>query len=294
MTRLLSPSLYAECGPEAQRLFQGQIEPKQSSLQEFRRLLACGAVFGPALDARMKEGLDTFTSQFGITSASVYAPCIEGTGFYPWTTAHLQTAIPGLHIAGDCVGTFRGLLAAFLSGFYVGVRACLAEFESEDQLRPGFHIKRSPISPMPMVFTAQSKTVFYCRDVICEFVLKRGSLPVNPFRIFDYFLSDRVDRAIIRRGNNQLIKACDEVWVFGTIADGVLFEVIYALNIGKPIRFFTVGARLEEITEISEVSKVTFESEVHAPGITRASLLKSIQIAFERRYALRNEGELPL
>jgi uncharacterized protein len=294
MARLLSPTLYASCRTEAERLLQGQMDPQVWSLLEFQRLLARGAMFGPLLDARLKEGLDTFTSQFRINTASVYAPCVEGTGFYPWTTAHLQTAIPGLHIAGDCVGQFRGLLAAFLSGFYVGDRASVAQLESEDRLRPGFHIKRSPISPMPMVFTAQSKTVFYCRDAICEFVLKRGSLPLNPFRVFDYFLSDRVDHALVRRGNNQLIKACDEIWVFGPVADGVLFEVIYALEIGKPIRFFTVGAKAEDITEINELSRVTFESEVHAPGITRESLLKSVETAFERRHALRNEGELPL
>lgn len=294
MTRIMSADAYKECKAEAERILEGHVKTEKLHFSDFVRRLSTGDVFGPLLDGRLKNGLDKFASQFEIGDATVYSPCIEGTGFYPWTTAHLETAIPGVYLAGDCVGRFRGLLPAFLSGFYVGERASLGQFESEEELRAGFHIERSSISSIPMIFTAQSKTVFYCRDVICEFVLKRGGLPLNPFRVFGYFLSDRVDRATVRRGNNQLVKACDEIWVFGPVADGVLFEVVYALNIGKPIRFFTVGTRVEDIREIMELSKVSFEREVHAPGTTRESLLKSIEMAFERRHAFRNQGDLPL
>lgn len=44
---------------------------------------------------------------------------------------------------------------------------------------------------------------------------------------------------MIRRGNNQLIKICDELWVFGSIADGVLFEIASAIDPGEKIRFFS-------------------------------------------------------
>ena len=47
---------------------------------------------------------------------------------------------------------------------------------------------------LPIVFTAQSKAFFYCRDAVCEFVFNRHCVPLNPFRVFEYFLGDRVDR----------------------------------------------------------------------------------------------------
>jgi hypothetical protein len=129
---------------------------------------------------------------------------------------------------------------------------------------------------MKVVFTAQSKQYFYCRDVICEWVLKQGCLPLNPFRVFDYFLGDRVDRDLIRRGNNNLIRMASELWVFGIVADGVLFEIDYALSLGTPIRFFTLGTRSTEIKEITNLDEVKFEPEVHSFKMTRPELLRRI------------------
>ena len=139
-----------------------------------------------------------------------------------------------------------------------------------------FKIKTSDTQEMKMVFTAQSKQFFYCRDVVCEYVLKCGFLPINPFRVFDYFLGDRVDRNIVRRGNNQLIKTCDELWVFGSIADGVLFEIFSAINQNKPVKFFTIGSQLKEIREIS-VDDITFEPQVHAAQIKKKDIIGFIK-----------------
>ena len=56
-----------------------------------------------------------------------------------------------------------------------------------------------------------------------------AELPLNPFRVFEYFLGDRVDRELVRQANNNLISRSDELWVFGDhIADGVFFEIRYA------------------------------------------------------------------
>ena len=130
---------------------------------------------------------------------------------------------------------------------------------------------------MRVVFTAQSKQFFFCRDVVCEWVLRQGCLPLNPFRVFEYFLSDRVDRALIRRGNNNLIRIADEVWVFGIVADGVLFEIEYALSLGKPLRFFNIATRASGIREIVKLDEVRFEPEIHASGVRRAELLQKIK-----------------
>ena len=115
----------------------------------------------------------------------------------------------------------------------------------------------------PVIFTAQSKVFFYCRDAVCEFVFRQNAVPLNPFRVFEYFLGDRVDRDTVREGNNNLIRIVDELWVFGEqIADGVLFEILFAKELEKPVRYFTIHNRAEEIREIG-IKNLTFEQEIY-------------------------------
>ncbi len=134
-----------------------------------------------------------------------------------------------------------------------------------------------PTTELPVIFTAQSKLNFYCRDAICEFVFRKGAVPVNPFRLFEYFLADRVDRNLIRQANNNLIRKCDEVWVFGKIiADGVLFEILYAKKLKMPVKFYTVDSRAELITEIS-IENLEFETEVYtSTRLTHNELLERV------------------
>jgi hypothetical protein len=55
---------------------------------------------------------------------------------------------------------------------------------------------------------------------------------------FDYNLEGLVDKNLIRIANNTLIKRSDELWVFGSISDGVLIEIYLAKKFKKEIRFF--------------------------------------------------------
>ena len=135
----------------------------------------------------------------------------------------------------------------------------------------------SPTEPLPVVFTAQSKVFFYCRDAVCEFVFQRNAIPVNPFRVFEYFLGDRVDRDLVRQGNNNLIRIVDELWVFGTISNGVLDEILLAKKLKKSIRFFTIDNQADKIKKI-QPKNLSFEREVynltgqrHADLVTRIS-----------------------
>lgn len=115
---------------------------------------------------------------------------------------------------------------------------------------------------LPLVYTAQSKRAFYCRDAVCEFALRRGWAPLNPFRAFGYFLGDRVERDAVRRANQAVICRADAVWSFGReLADGVLAEVALARRLGKPVRFFTVSPRAEEIVELAP-GELEFEDEL--------------------------------
>ena len=124
-----------------------------------------------------------------------------------------------------------------------------------------FNFRASSTEPLPIVFTAQSKAFFYCKGAVCEFVFRQNRLPVNPFMAFGYFLGDRVDRDLVQRANNQLISMCGELWVFGDIANGVMFEILLAKRLGKPIRCFIISAKSSEITEVA-LKDLRFESEM--------------------------------
>lgn len=108
----------------------------------------------------------------------------------------------------------------------------------------------------PLVYTAMSKHLFYFRMFISAFVLEQGGVPLNPFMIFDYFLLDAVDHDLVREGNNNLVKRCDEVWVFGPVSDGVLAEIQVARSRGQIIRYFAVAKQ-----QIVEVGKGDVELE---------------------------------
>ncbi len=133
---------------------------------------------------------------------------------------------------------------------------------------------------LPIVFTAQSKLQFFCRDAVCEFVLQQKCIPLNPFRVFEYFLHDRVDRDLVRTGNNNLIRISDELWVFGPIPDGVIFEIRYASDLRKPIRFFSISARASEIKPI-ELDQLRFETDAYG-GKSKDELIAEIAMRVGR------------
>ncbi len=209
----------------------------------------------------------------------VYGPEIEYVGDYIQMTNHTPKLKSNVYIAGDVSGIYRGLTAALVAGIYCARDIALQKRHFVASSISHLGIKVSSIENMRTVFTAQSKNFFYCKDAICEFVLKNNMLPINPFMVFGYFLNDRVDRDLIRRGNNQLIQMCDELWVFGPIADGVLFEISLAKQLRKRVRFYKIGTRINEIKEIdiSDENEIVFEPEVHSRQIKKSDLLAFIR-----------------
>ena len=91
-----------------------------------------------------------------------------------------------------------------------------------------------------LIYTAFSKHIFYYRMFISRFVLEQGSVPLNPFMLFDYFLLDSLNRDIIREANNSIVMRADEIWVFGPISNGVLAEILLAKKHGKPLRYYKI------------------------------------------------------
>ena len=213
-----------------------------------------------------------FDKSHGIEQSFIYGPEVEYTGSYFAIDRDLKIDL-NTHVIGDASCEFRGLLPALISGIYVGLDLVSERKVVLESFVNNLGIKISNSEPLEMIFTAQSKNYFYCRDVICQYVLSQKKLPINPFRVFDYFLGDRVDRDLIRQGNNQLIVSCKELWVFGPIADGVLFEIALAKIKNKPIRFFTIGSTLNEIHEIRDWAELTFEPEVHSKQIKKEELI---------------------
>ncbi len=111
-----------------------------------------------------------------------------------------------------------------------------------------------------IVFTALSKKYFYMRVLISKFVFEKDCVPLNPFTTFDYFLHDLVDRDKIRNANNNLVAIADELWVFGSISDGVYAEIKQSKDQDKPIRYFTIRND-KEIVEISE-NDLEYEEDI--------------------------------
>lgn len=119
------------------------------------------------------------------------------------------------------------------------------------------HAALNATKDKPLVYTAMSKHLFYYRMFISVFVLEKGCVPLNPFMVFDYFLLDSVDRDLVREGNNNLVKRCDEVWVFGSISNGVLAEIQIANELNKKVRYFEI----KKPHKIAETTKGKIETE---------------------------------
>jgi len=113
---------------------------------------------------------------------------------------------------------------------------------------------------MKLVYPAHSKHYFYFRQHISKFILEKGGVPLNPFMIFEYFMLDTIDRDVVRNANNNLVRKSDEVWVFGSVSDGVLAEIILAKEQGKPVRYFKIY-KSRQIAEILK-EKVEFEGDL--------------------------------
>ena len=112
-----------------------------------------------------------------------------------------------------------------------------------------------------IVYTAQSKHLFYARMMITKYVIEKDLVPLNPFNIWGYFLYELTDRDLVRRGNNNIVRIADEIWVFGPISDGVLAEIELAMKYNKPIKFFSAGSKFSAIKPIL-IDELIFEPDI--------------------------------
>ena len=85
-----------------------------------------------------------------------------------------------------------------------------------------------------------SKRTFYLREHIVKFILEKGFTPTCAFMMYSYFLLDTVEKQRLISANNELIRRCDEVWVFGEISDGVQEEVKLANKLKLTVKYFDI------------------------------------------------------
>lgn len=80
--------------------------------------------YGEAVAEALAQGVKAFESDFGVklADALLHLPAIEGVGYYPDVDEGLAVA-PGVWVAGDAAGVFRGLLAALVSGRFAAREA---------------------------------------------------------------------------------------------------------------------------------------------------------------------------
>lgn len=115
---------------------------------------------------------------------------------------------------------------------------------------------------MKVIYTAHSKHNYYAKQFVSAYVLDKGVMPLNPFMNWDYFLDDLVKRETIHKANEQLIKMSNEVWQFGEISNGCYHELVMAMERKMPIKFFTIGGKVDEIRQITNLDDLIFEDEI--------------------------------
>lgn len=108
-----------------------------------------------------------------------------------------------------------------------------------------------------LIYTAMSKYLFYFRMHISKYVIEKQKIPLNPFMIFEYFMLDSVNRDLIREANNNLIIRSDELWIFGSVSNGVLAEIKLAKEMNLKIKYF----KIENSIKIIPISKDEVEME---------------------------------
>ena len=78
-----------------------------------------------------------------------------------------------------------------------------------------------------------------CARRYCRYVVKQGGIPFAPHLLFTQFLDD--SKATERRKGMlmgaEMLKLCDELWVFGEPSAGMQAEIDLAKRLGIPVRW---------------------------------------------------------
>lgn len=109
-------------------------------------------------------------------------------------------------------------------------------------------MKPSPILTLSQ--TAMNKVIFICSPYrgdtetninkakeYCRFAISQGNTPIAPHLIYPQFLNDDIplERGLGMLLGMNILKRCDEMWVFGSPTNGMLQEMKVAAENGVRI-----------------------------------------------------------
>ena len=126
----------------------------------------------------------------------------------------------------------------------------MREYRAEQRAK---YRRQAEIKQRPKVYVVSkyagevSNNVEKAREY-CRFVAKAKRIPVASHLIYPQFLNDDdpAEREIGTMFGMALLAICDEVWVFGKEhSTGMQAEIIEARRLGKPIRFVTEKAEVQ-------------------------------------------------
>jgi uncharacterized FAD-dependent dehydrogenase len=126
LSRVTSADLHAWCVLESH--LRQNVDPQRTSVAEF---LSCqeplgtsvGRSLGEVFSTLTREGMCRLVEAIGVrkfVDAELFAPAVEGIGYYPDVEENLKINRHMIWVAGDAAGVFRGLLGALVSGYFVG------------------------------------------------------------------------------------------------------------------------------------------------------------------------------
>jgi uncharacterized protein len=125
--RITDPALGAKFGMPCVERLEKEAQSFRCSLDDASDLYRTDFLereFGVDVASYLRHGLEKLCVEQAVTGpVDVYGPSLEGVGFYPPIESDLR--IPGypIWLPGDVAGLFRGLTAALVSGYFVGLQS---------------------------------------------------------------------------------------------------------------------------------------------------------------------------
>ena len=96
-----------------------------------------------------------------------------------------------------------------------------------------------------------------CARRYCRYVVKQGGIPFAPHLLFTQFLDD--SKATERRKGilmgAEMLKLCDELWVFGEPSAGMQAEIDLAKHMGIPVRWKLCRDQRRDNERLSHVAR---------------------------------------
>lgn len=133
-------------------------------------------------------------------------------------------------------------------------------------------IRKGKKSDRPLVYVTHSKNWFYARETVMQFAVDQGVAAVNPFMNYGFYLNGMTEKGAITECCHQLIRSCEELWVFGPVSEAIMTDIVVAVMAHKTVKFFSISEQVSQIHEL-EIRDVIFEREVHAGQIRKADLI---------------------